>query len=277
MTAIALTIAGSDSGGGAGIQADLKTFSALGTYGCSVITALTAQNTKAVAGVLEVPPDFIRAQLDAVFIDLDIAAVKIGMLGSAAIIEAVAAGLESWKPRWVVLDPVMVAKSGDKLLQDDAVQALRARLIPLVDLITPNLPEAAVLLNEAPVQEADAMPHQAEQLLGLGAKAVLLKGGHLDGPRSPDLLHTGDRSTWLDAPRVATRHTHGTGCTLSSAITAYLAQGWPLPAAVQGAKNYLSEAISAATQLSVGKGRGPVHHFHHIWPQLQFHRKEIER
>jgi hydroxymethylpyrimidine/phosphomethylpyrimidine kinase len=269
MTAIALTIAGSDSGGGAGIQADLKTFSALGAYGCSVITALTAQNTVGVTGVMEVPPDFVRAQLDAVFADLDVDAVKIGMLGSAAVIEAVAAGLEHWKPRWVVLDPVMVAKSGDKLLHDDAVEALRTRLVPLTDLIAPNLPEAAVLLNEAPVKETEAMPPQAERLLALGAKAVLLKGGHLTGPTSPDLFHTRDQSMWLEAPRVATQHTHGTGCTLSAAIAAYLAQGRPLAAAVEDAKHYVSAAIAAAGQLSIGKGHGPVHHFHHVWPQLQ--------
>jgi hydroxymethylpyrimidine/phosphomethylpyrimidine kinase len=277
MTAIALTIAGSDSGGGAGIQADLKTFSALGAYGCSVVTALTAQNTKGVTGVLEVPPDFVRAQLDAVFVDLDVSAVKIGMLGSAGVIEAVAASLARWRPRWVVLDPVMVAKGGDKLLQDDAVQALRDRLVPLADLITPNLPEAAVLLNEAPVEEIDTMPAQAERLLGLGAEAVLLKGGHLEGPKSPDLLRTREWSAWFEARRVATRHTHGTGCTLSSAIAAYLAQGLPLATAVENAKQYVSQAIAAADQLSVGHGRGPVHHFHHIWPRILPHRKEIVR
>lgn len=277
MTAIALTIAGSDSGGGAGIQADLKTFSALGAYGCSVISALTAQNTVGVTGVLEIPADFVRAQLDAVLVDLEVDAVKIGMLGSAAVIEEVAAGLERWRPRWVVLDPVMVAKSGDKLLHDEAVQALRSRLIPLADLITPNLPEAAVLLNEPPVQDIDAMQVQAEWLLALGAKAVLLKGGHLEGPKSPDLFHTRDQSIWLEAPRLATPHTHGTGCTLSAAIAAYLAQGLPMGAAVGGAKHYVSAAIAAADQLSIGKGRGPVHHFHHVWPQLQPRQLEIDR
>ena len=275
MTAIVLTIAGSDSGGGAGIQADLKTFSALGSYGCTVITALTAQNTQGVTGVMEVPPAFVSAQIDAVFADLEVAAVKIGMLGSAGVVEAVAAGVERWRPRWVVLDPVMVAKSGDKLLADDAVQALRDRLVPLAHVITPNLPEAAVLLGEAPVSTIDAMPAQAERLLRLGTEAVVLKGGHLDSAESPDLLHSREGSTWLEAARVATRHTHGTGCTLSSAITAFLAQGLPLPAAVADAKTYLNAAIAAADQLAVGKGHGPVHHFHHIWPRLSA--KEIDR
>jgi hydroxymethylpyrimidine/phosphomethylpyrimidine kinase len=277
MNAIALTIAGSDSGGGAGIQADLKTFSALGVYGCSVITALTAQNTRAVTAVLEVPAHFVTAQLDAVFSDLKIGAVKIGMLGTIEVIEAVAAGIERWHPDWVVLDPVMVAKSGDRLLRDDAVAALRDRLIPLADLITPNLPEAAVLLDEAPAKDAEAMPAQAERLLSLGPEAVLLKGGHLDGPKSPDFFHSGKQSTWLDAPRVPSRHTHGTGCTLSSAIAAFLALGWPLAAAVAGAKRYLGDAVAGADQLRVGQGRGPVHHFHRLWPQLHSDAKEIER
>jgi hydroxymethylpyrimidine/phosphomethylpyrimidine kinase len=177
MTAIALTIAGSDSGGGAGIQADLKTFSALGVYGASVVTALTAQNTTGVTAVHEVPPDFVVAQLDAVFSDLDIAAVKIGMLGSAAIIEAVAAGLEKWRPRWVVVDPVMVAKGGDKLLRDDAVAALREKLIPLAHLITPNLPEAGVLLDEPPAGDTDTMDGQAERLLRLGPRPFCSRAG----------------------------------------------------------------------------------------------------
>ena len=269
MTAIALTIAGSDSGGGAGIQADLKTFSALGVYGASVITALTAQNTTAVTAVHEVPPDFVRAQLDAVFSDLDVAAVKIGMLGNAAVIEAVAAGLERWRPRWVVLDPVMVAKSGDKLLRDDAVAALRQNLLPLAHLITPNLPEAGVLLDEPAAADTDAMVMQAERLLRLGTQAVLLKGGHLAGASSPDLFHDGREAAWLEAPRHATRNTHGTGCTLSSAVAAELALGALLPQAVARAKTYLTEAIAAADRLPVGHGHGPVHHFHRLWPLLE--------
>jgi hydroxymethylpyrimidine/phosphomethylpyrimidine kinase len=269
MTAIALTIAGSDSGGGAGIQADLKTFSALGVYGASVITALTAQNTTAVTAVHEVPPDFVRAQLDAVFSDLDIAAVKIGMLGNAAVIDAVAAGLEQWRPRWVILDPVMVAKSGHKLLRDDAVAALRQKLLPLAQVITPNIPEAGVLLHEPAAADKPAMVAQAERLVRLGAQAVLLKGGHLGGAFSADLFHDGREATWLASPRHATRNTHGTGCTLSSAITAQLALGQPLPQAVARAKAYLTEAIAAADRLPVGHGHGPVHHFHALWPVLE--------
>jgi hydroxymethylpyrimidine/phosphomethylpyrimidine kinase len=277
MTAIALTIAGSDSGGGAGIQADLKTFAALGVYGCSVIAALTAQNTRAVTQVLELPADFVRAQIDAVFADLDVKAVKIGMLGTAAVIEAVAAGLERWRPRWVVLDPVMVAKSGDKLLREDAITALCGRLLPLADLITPNLAEAAVLLEEASIAEAAAMPACAGRLLRLGPAAVLLKGGHLGGPRSPDLFHDGRQAVWLDAPRTITANTHGTGCTLASAIAAFLAHGWPLAQAVAAAKRYVGAAIAAAEQLKIGSGHGPVHHFHRLWPHVSLDPAEIGR
>jgi hydroxymethylpyrimidine/phosphomethylpyrimidine kinase len=273
MTAIALTIAGSDSGGGAGIQADLKTFSALGVYGASVVTALTAQNTTGVAAVHEAPPEFVGAQLDAVFSDLDVGAVKIGMLGSAAIIEAVAAGLEDWRPRWVILDPVMVAKGGDNLLHADAVAALREILIPLATLITPNLPEAGVLLDEPPAGDADAMRGQAERLLRLGPRAVLLKGGHLAGDVSPDLFHDGSEASWFEAARIATRNTHGTGCTLSSAIAAYLALGRPMADAVAGAKDYLTKSIAAADQVPVGHGHGPVHHFHRLWPLLETERE----
>lgn len=273
MTAIALTIAGSDSGGGAGIQADLKTFSALGVFGASAVTALTAQNTIGVTAVHEVPPDIVGAQLDAVFSDLDVAAVKIGMLGTAAIIEAVAAGLEKWRPRWVVLDPVMVAKGGDKLLRYDAVAALREKLIPLASLITPNLPEAGVLLDEPPAGDTDAMGGQAERLLRLGPLAVLLKGGHLAGDASPDLFHDGREASWLEAARIATRNTHGTGCTLSSAIAAYLALGRPMADAVAGAKDYLTKSIKAADQVPVGHGHGPVHHFHRLWPLLESERE----
>jgi hydroxymethylpyrimidine/phosphomethylpyrimidine kinase len=277
MTAIALTIAGSDSGGGAGIQADLKTFAALGVYGASAITALTAQNTTGVTGVHEAPATFVTAQLDAVFSDLDVAAVKIGMLGSADVIEAVAAGLEKWRPRWIVLDPVMVAKGGDKLLRDDAVAALKERLIPLAHLITPNLPEAGVLLDEPPAGNREAMAGQAERLLRLGPGAVLLKGGHLAGDTSPDLLHDGRDATWLEAARHATRNTHGTGCTLSSAIAAYLALGRPIADAVAAAKRWLTAAIAGADDLPVGHGHGPVHHFHRLWPLLDSETRKFDR
>jgi hydroxymethylpyrimidine/phosphomethylpyrimidine kinase len=277
MTAIALTIAGSDSGGGAGIQADLKTFAALGVYGASAITALTAQNTTGVTGVHEAPATFVTAQLDAVFSDLDVAAVKIGMLGSAGVIEAVAAGLGKWRPRWVVLDPVMVAKGGDRLLRDDAVAALKEKLIPLSHLITPNLPEAGVLLDKPPASDREAMGAQAERLLRLGPGAVLLKGGHLAGDTSPDLLHDGRDTIWLEAARHATRNTHGTGCTLSSAIAGYLALGRPMADAVAAAKRYLTAAIAGADDLSVGHGHGPVHHFHRLWPLLDGETREIDR
>jgi len=261
---IAVTIAGSDSGGGAGIQADLKTFSALGVYGASVITALTAQNTKGVFAIHEVPADFIAAQMDAVFSDLDVGAVKIGMLGSGAAVNAVAAGLDRHRQRQIVLDPVMVATSGEKLLCADAIDALRA-LIPRARLITPNLPEAAMLLDSPLARDEDEMRAQAEALLALGAGTVLIKGGHGSGPESADLLVDVGGCIRLAAPRSATNNTHGTGCTLASAIAAGLAKGLPLDDAVRQAKNYVSAAIAAADRLKVGSQRGPVHHFHAWW------------
>ncbi|MEM8647838.1 MAG: bifunctional hydroxymethylpyrimidine kinase/phosphomethylpyrimidine kinase, partial [Pseudomonadota bacterium] len=221
----ALTIAGSDSGGGAGIQADLKTFSALGVYGCSVITALTAQNTQTVSGVMDVPAEFITQQIDAVFSDIDVHAVKIGMLSVPETIEAVAAGLKRHGARNIVLDPVMVAKSGDALLQPYAVDAVRTILLPLADLITPNLPEAAALLGESLVTETGDMHEAASALMALGPKAVLLKGGHLTGDESPDVFMDAEGAEVLHSARINTRHTHGTGCTLSSAIAAGLAKG----------------------------------------------------
>jgi hydroxymethylpyrimidine/phosphomethylpyrimidine kinase len=265
MTAIAVTIAGSDSGGGAGIQADLKTFSALGVYGASVITALTAQNTKGVTGIHDVPADFITAQIDAVFSDLDVGAVKIGMLSNADAIGAVADGLDRYKQSKIVLDPVMVATSGDRLLKPEAVDALRTRLIPKALVLTPNLPEAAALLDTAIAEDESVMRHQAHRLLKLGAKAVLLKGGHDSGPESIDLLVDQQTTTRLSAERIATRNTHGTGCTLSAAIAAGLAQGQDLADAVRGAKSYITAAIAAADRLAIGSGHGPVHHFHRQW------------
>ncbi len=265
MTAIALTIAGSDSGGGAGIQADLKTFSALGVYGATVITALTAQNTLGVSGIHDIEPDFVRAQMDAVFSDLDVDAVKIGMLSRSDVIDAVAAGLEAHGARNIVLDPVMVAASGDPLLVPEAVDSLRAALIPLADLITPNLHEAARLVGGAVAGDENAMERQAESLLALGPGAVLLKGGHGGGPESADLLVTGDERTWFKAPRRATQNTHGTGCTLSSAIAAGLARGDDLKTAISAAKTFISAAIIAADNLQIGAGHGPVHHFHGFW------------
>jgi hydroxymethylpyrimidine/phosphomethylpyrimidine kinase len=262
-----LTIAGSDSGGGAGIQADLKTFSALGTYGLSVITALTAQNTRAVTAIHEVPPKFVTAELDAVFDDIEIAAVKIGMLSSPAIIEAVAEGLRRRGARRIVVDPVMVAKSGDRLLREDAVSALKEHLLPLATLITPNLPEAAVLLEAAVAPDQAGMVDAAAGLRALGPRAVLLKGGHREAGDSIDVLDDGGAPLALAAPRIASRNTHGTGCTLSSAIAALLARGRTLRAAVQEAKTYITAAIGAADRLSVGHGHGPVHHFHALWQE----------
>jgi hydroxymethylpyrimidine/phosphomethylpyrimidine kinase len=232
MTAIAVTIAGSDSGGGAGIQADLKTFSALGVYGASVITALTAQNTRGVQGIHDVPPDFIGQQIDSVFSDLDVRAVKIGMLSQSAVIEAVAAGLARHGATQVVLDPVMVATSGDLLLAPDAVESLRRVLVPRAVVVTPNLPEAAALLGEPIVEDEAGMRAQAERILALGPRAVLVKGGHATGPESVDVLVDETGLHRLASPRVATRNTHGTGCTLSSAIAAGLAQGQSLREAV---------------------------------------------
>jgi hydroxymethylpyrimidine/phosphomethylpyrimidine kinase len=262
-TPIAVTIAGSDSSGGAGIQADLKTFSALGVYGASVITALTAQNTKGVTGIHDVPPDFVTAQMQAVFSDLTVTAVKIGMLSQPAVIEAVAAGLTGKQP--VVLDPVMVAASGDRLLVPAAVDVLRRVLIPRATIITPNIPEAAALLDTEVATTEEAMRDQAERLLQFGCGAVLLKGGHADGAESVDLLIEASDTIRLPAPRIATENSHGTGCTLSSAIAAGLARGLPLAAAVAEAKVYVTAAIAAADKLTIGHGHGPVHHFHSWW------------
>jgi hydroxymethylpyrimidine/phosphomethylpyrimidine kinase len=267
MIANILTIAGSDSGGGAGIQADLKTFSALGAYGCSVIAALTAQNTRAVTGIHEVPAAFVTAQLDAVFDDIEIAAVKIGMLASPEIIRAVADGLERHHTGPVVLDPVMVAKSGDHLLRPEAVHALKARLLPLATVITPNLLEAGVLLAmEPPVDEA-GMLEAAARLRTLGPEAVLLKGGHREGAESIDVFDDGGEPLTLASARIDTPNTHGTGCTLSSALAALLGQGLAPRDAVPAAKAYITEAIRAADRLRVGTGHGPVHHFHRWWPR----------
>jgi hydroxymethylpyrimidine/phosphomethylpyrimidine kinase len=261
-----LTIAGSDPSGGAGIQADLKTFSALGVYGASVITALTAQNTQGVRGFTVVEPDFVAAQIDSVFDDLRIDAVKIGMVATAAVAMAIADRLRHYKPRNVVLDPVMVAKSGDRLLQDDAIAAIREQLVPLATVITPNLPEAAVLCGEAAPATLADMHRTVRALHALGARAVLLKGGALDSPDSPDLLFDGGDVIELPARRIATRNTHGTGCTLSAALAALLPR-YELPEAARLAKAYLTAALAASDRLSVGSGRGPVHHFHALWTE----------
>ena len=265
MTPIAVTLAGSDSGGGAGVQADLKTFSALGVYGATVITALTAQNTRGVTAIHDVPAEFVAAQIEAVFSDLEVSAVKIGMVSQRGVIEVIAAGLERWRQRQVVLDPVMIATSGDKLLAPDAIDVLKRVLMPRALVVTPNLPEAAALLD-APIADTEtAMRIQGERLLALGARAVLIKGGHAVGAESVDLLIEPTAFTRLAANRVATANTHGTGCTLSSAIAAGLAKGLDLSAAARAAKDYVSAAIAASQRLTIGSGHGPVHHFHAWW------------
>jgi len=264
-TPIAVTIAGSDSSGGAGIQADLKTFSALGVYGASVISALTAQNSEGVTAIHEVPPAFVAAQMDAVFSDLAVGAVKIGMLGNAGVIAAVAAGLDRHKQMKVVLDPVMVATSGHRLLTPDAIELLRERLLPQALVITPNLPEAAALLDAPEAADENEILHQADRLIALGANAVLMKGGHAGGAESIDVLVTATASIRVIGERIKTRNTHGTGCTLSAAIAAGLAKGRGLTEAVRDAKEYITSAIAAADRLAIGSGPGPVHHFFRWW------------
>ncbi len=262
----ALTIAGSDSGGGAGIQADLKTFSALGCFGMSAITALTAQNTRVVTGILPVPPEFIGQQIDAVMDDIGTDAVKIGMLHSPKVIEMVAKKLIQWKCRNVVLDPVMISKSGDKLLETDAVNALKNILIPKAFIITPNLPEASVLLNRE-VETFEDMSLAARDLAKLGCDNVLLKGGHLASGDSCDLLFQKGRNilTHLPGTRIDTPNSHGTGCSLSSAVCAYLAKGTTLENAVKNAKDYIIGALKSGASYTTGKGHGPVNHFYDLW------------
>ena len=267
MTPIALTIAGSDSSGGAGIQADLKTFSALGVYGASAITAVTAQNTLGVQGVCPVPVDVISAQINSVLSDLNVAAIKIGMLANAEIIAAVFAALKHASCP-VVVDPVMVAQSGDSLFDKSALHALQKIALPRASLITPNLPEAAALLQCAEAVTIEHMEAQAKALLQSGAQAVLLKGGHAAMSESTDIFVYEDKIEHLSSPRTATRNTHGTGCSLSSAIAGYLARGLSLNKAVHAAKNWISAAIAAADELEIGKGAGPVHHFHALWDKL---------
>ena len=260
----ALTIAGSDSGGGAGIQADLKTFSALGVYGTSAITAITAQNTRGVFAVEPVSPATVSAQIAAVLEDIPPQAIKIGMLASPEIVAAVAAAIEGYGGP-VVLDPVMVAKSGDALLAQEAEAALIERLLPRADVLTPNLPEAARLLGHVQARDANETETQGQALLGLGARAVVMKGGHAEGPSCIDRLVTASGVTALELPRLATRNTHGTGCSLSSAIAAELAKGADVEAAVRRAQAWLHCAIRAADGLGIGSGHGPVHHFHEVW------------
>ena len=261
-----LTIAGSDSGGGAGIQADLKTISAIGCYGMSVITALTAQNTKGVTGIHAVPPSFAEEQMEAVFTDIGADAVKIGMLYSAELIKVVARQLKKHNADKIVLDPVMVAQSGDKLLQDDAIEAIKEHLMPLAEVVTPNLPEAKVLLGRE-LQGTEEMQDAARDLAGYNSKNILIKGGHLNDDNSTDFLYLAreDRFVVLKGDRIKTRNNHGTGCTLSSAIASYLAKGYNIESAVRKAKIYVTEAIRAGSEYKLGYGHGPVHHFFDYW------------
>lgn len=267
-----LAIAGVDPSGGAGVLADLKAFSALGAYGTGVVTALTAQNTRGVAGVHGVPPEFVRMQIDTLLADVRIDAAKTGMLGTAAIVRAVAdalaPGRSSGALAHLVVDPVMVAKSGDTLLTDQAVGALIEAVLPLATMITPNLPEAGVLLDARPPDSLREMTRTAERLRQLlpdsGQRWVLLKGGHLSGDPI-DLLHDGDAMIELAAGRIDTKNTHGTGCSLSAAIAALLPQHADVPQAVRTAKRWLTEAIRQSSRLSVGSGHGPVHHLHALW------------
>ncbi|WP_299890650.1 bifunctional hydroxymethylpyrimidine kinase/phosphomethylpyrimidine kinase [uncultured Ruegeria sp.] len=266
MAPIALTIAGSDSGGGAGIQADLKAMSALGVYGASVVTAVTAQNTQAVTAVHGIPLDVISAQIDAVLGDLDVKAIKIGMLANPEIIHTVAQGISGFAGP-VVLDPVMVAKSGDALLAGEAIQTLRDVLMSRATVLTPNLPEAACLLGMPVAGSTAEMIEQGRALCALGANSALMKGGHGKGDVCHDLLiNAAGVAAEFQAPRQDTNNTHGTGCTLSSSIAAGLAKGLALTEAVAQAHEYLQGAISQADTLNVGAGHGPVHHFHRIWP-----------
>ena len=254
-----LSVAGVDPSGGAGIAADLKTFAALGAYGMAAVTAVTVQNTRGVRGFRLMEPAFVAEQIDAVFDDIRVDAVKIGMVGSAGIAEAIAAVLRRHGARHVVLDPVMVAKGGDALLAADAVAAIRDRLAPVAEVITPNLPEAAVLLGAPEPTDLDGMQRIARDLLRLGPASVLLKGGHLDGPDSTDVYADGETAEVFTAPRIATKNTHGTGCTLSSAIAALLPRHSRIEA-IRLAKDYVTGAIAAAGRLDVGSGHGPLHH-----------------
>ena len=260
-----LSIAGIDPSGGAGLLADLKTFSALGAYGTGVVAALTAQNTRGVTGLHTVPAAFIAQQIDTLFADVRIDGVKLGMLGQAKVVTTVAAALRRHDVRRLVLDPVMISTSGHRLLTPEAIDALRRELVPLAEIITPNLPEAEALLNCPPLRTLADMRVAARALHQLGPRLVVLKGGHLDGAESVDVIDDGHSQVELTAPRIVTKNTHGTGCTLSAAIAALLPRHDRPLDAIRAAKAYLTAALAAADQLQVGKGHGPVHHFHTLW------------
>ena len=257
----AMTIAGSDSGGGAGVQADLKTFAALGVYGASTLTAITAQNTVAVTAVHEIPTDVITAQIDAVLTDIGADAVKTGMLSSSDIIECVCEALEVHGVQRLVVDPVMIAKSGDALLREDAIGSLRTRLLPLAMVVTPNIPEAEALTETTIVSDADVR-RAAEAIVGMGARSVVVKGGHREGPAT-DLFYDGNEFKEFTAPRFDTVNTHGTGCTFASAVAAGLARGMVVTDAVALAKDYVTEGIRHS--FSIGQGHGPLNHFYRFW------------
>lgn len=267
-----LSIAGVDPSGGAGIIADIKTMSALGAYGMAVIAALTAQNTQAVTAIQAVPPEFITQQIDTIFDDIRVDSVKIGMLGQKSVTRVVAERLMHWQPKFIVLDPVMIAKSGDHLLEQSATDELREALLPIANLITPNLPEAGVLLDERPADTLKEMRRTAERLRRLLSddedRWVFLKGGHLPGNDTIDILHNGDQLIELPGTRIQTKNTHGTGCTLAAALAALLPQTGNVPQAANRAKQYLVAAIAKSDQLTVGSGHGPVQHFHNWWGKL---------
>lgn len=269
MKRTALTIAGSDSGGGAGIQADLKTFSALGVYGMSAITAITAQNTQGVYDVVELPVDSVVAQIDAVFSDLPVHAVKVGMVSNAEIIKGIAIALKKYPVKHLVIDPVMISKSGCHLLKPEAQEALIKELIPLADLLTPNLPEASALVGRS-ITNLDEMRLAAQEIIGIGCKTVLIKGGHLDG-KPIDLLYDGEKEILFTEERIDSKSTHGTGCTYSSAIAAYLAKGCLLKEAIAQSKEYITGAIRYAVPL--GSGSGPTHHFWQWDLRIQSHKE----
>ena len=261
----ALSIAGSAPSGGAGIQADLKSFSAQGVYGMAVITALTAQNTTGVSQIHKPSPDFVAEQIRMVASDVRIDAIKIGMIADAVITNAVAEEVRVLSDVPVILDPVMIAKGGAPLLAEEAMSCLCEELVPLADILTPNLPEAAALLNEKTAQNKDEMFQQAKELLTLGPRAIYLKGGHFDGPYSPDLFMSKTEMRWFEATRLQTKNTHGTGGSLSAAIAANCAKGLTPEEACATAKAFITAAISEADSLTVGAGHGPIHHFHHLW------------
>jgi len=264
LAATALTIAGSDSGGGAGIQADLKTFSAFGVYGCSVVTAVTAQNTRDVTAVHPIPNHIVAAQIKAVLSDIKVHAIKIGMLGTPDLIECVADCLKRYDGP-VIVDPVMVAKSGAELLPAASLEALRRRLLPRAAVLTPNIPEAARLLDATQQTDSSALREQGRLLLAMGPDAVLMKGGHGTGDICTDWLITAEGGRIFRAPRIDTRNTHGTGCSLSSAIAAGMAKGQSIGASVAAAHAWLHQAIRSADELAIGHGHGPVHHFFEVW------------